>query len=319
MPPWRTTLEIRAASIPDSRATMASASSEVWRCCSSKSAGTYSASITGVIGSTLSRRTVPLQVSDSVAAVAIAGLARSVSARSMGTRMDLNICASKSSSQDVLPARRAINPIEAASTSKQLWTDELHQLAAAVSHVTPILDVKVEDRKPRRGQVVGERLGSGRIAAARQHQGDLVHARIVADQQQLPRISRNGCSANGFQDLGGIGGVEFRQDLDLRRCDAVLHGLPGNIPGLPSPDGMRDQDGLGKGGMGGHPVADLGGILVAAVVEPAVLVTAAGRVGLGLGVTQQHQTAHGTLESLRAQNNLQVPVEGKVTRACTVL
>lgn len=62
---------------------------------------------------------------------------------------------------------------------------------------------------------------------------------------------------------------------------------------------MRYQYGLGKGGMGGHPVADFGGILVAAVVEPAVLVTAARRVSLGLGVTQQHQTAHGTLESLR--------------------
>src|SRR3954470_10337223 len=207
MPPWRTTLEMREGSMPDSRATMARASSEVWRCCSSKSAGTYSASITGVIGSTLSRRTTPLQVCDSVAAVAIAGLARSVSARSMGTRMDLNICASKSSSQDVLPARRAINPIEAALTSKQPRTDEQHQLAAAVSHVTPILDVKVEDRKPRRGQVVGERLGGG-TAPARRNQGNLVHARIVADHQQLLRVGRDGCSANGFQDLGGIGGVE---------------------------------------------------------------------------------------------------------------
>src|SRR3954467_13776705 len=318
MPPWRTTLEMREGSMPDSRATMARASSEVWRCCSSKSAGTYSASITGVIGSTLSRRTTPLPVCDSVAAVAIAGLARSVSARSMGTRMDLNICASKSSSQDVLPARRAINPIETALTSKQPRTDEQHQLAAAVSHVTPILDVKVEDRKPRRGQVVGERLCGGGIAAARQHQGDLVHARIVADQQQLPRISRNGCSANGFQDLGGIGGVEFRQDVDLRRCHAVFHGLPGNVPGLPGPDGMRYQYGVGKRGMGGDPVADLGAILVAAVLDPAVLVTAARRVGLGLGVTQQHQTAHGTLESLRVRNNLQVPVEGKVTGAGTV-
>jgi hypothetical protein len=33
--------------------------------------------------------------------------------------MDLNICASKSSSQDVLPARRAINPIETALASNQ--------------------------------------------------------------------------------------------------------------------------------------------------------------------------------------------------------
>jgi len=55
---------------------------------------TYSASITGVIGITLSSRTAPFQVCDKVAAVAIAGFARSVSARSIGTRMDLNICAS---------------------------------------------------------------------------------------------------------------------------------------------------------------------------------------------------------------------------------
>ena len=80
--------------MPDSRATIASASSEVSRCWASKSAGTYSASITGVIGNTFSSRTVPFQVCDSVAAVAIAGFARSVSARSIGTRMDLNICAS---------------------------------------------------------------------------------------------------------------------------------------------------------------------------------------------------------------------------------
>jgi hypothetical protein len=65
--------------------------------------------------------------------------------------------------------------------------------------------------------------------------------------------------------------------------------------------------------MGGDPVADLRGILVATLVEPAVLVTAARRVGLGLGVTQQHQTAHGILESLRVQDNLQAPAEDKVT------
>src|SRR4249920_1179924 len=86
---------MRGGSMPDSLATMESASSEVWRCWVSKSAGTYSASITGVIGSTLRMRTAPLSACDRVAAVAIAGLARSVSARSIGTRMDLNICASQ--------------------------------------------------------------------------------------------------------------------------------------------------------------------------------------------------------------------------------
>lgn len=71
--------------------------------------------------------------------------------------------------------------------------------------------------------------------------------------------------------------------------------------------------------MGGDPVPDLRGILVAAVVEAAILVTAARRVRLGLGVTQQHQTAHGIPESLHVQNNLQAAAEDKVTSARSVL
>ena len=46
------------------------------------------ASITGVIGITLTSRTVPPDVFDNDAAVSMAGSARSVSARSIGTRMD---------------------------------------------------------------------------------------------------------------------------------------------------------------------------------------------------------------------------------------
>ena len=42
-----------------------------------------------------------------------------------------------------------------------------------------------------------------------------------------------------------------------------------------------------------RPRADLGGIPVAARIKPAVLVAARRCVGFGLGVTQQHQTAHG--------------------------
>ena len=47
--------------------------------------------------------------------------------------------------------------------------------------------------------------------------------------------------------------------------------------------------------MPADPAADGGGIQPAAVVEPAVLVLARGRVMFGLGVTQQHQTAHGRI------------------------
>ena len=41
------------------------------------------------------------------------------------------------------------------------------------------------------------------------------------------------------------------------------------------------------------PAADHGGIQPAAVVETAILVMPRGRVSFGLGMTQQHQTAHG--------------------------
>ena len=60
MPPWRTVDETRAtarARSPCRRS--ASASSADLRCCTSKSGGTYSASITGVSGSTLTSRIVP--------------------------------------------------------------------------------------------------------------------------------------------------------------------------------------------------------------------------------------------------------------------
>ena len=45
--------------------------------------------------------------------------------------------------------------------------------------------------------------------------------------------------------------------------------------------------------MPADPAADGGGVEPAAVVETAVLVLPRGRVIFGLGMTQQHQTAHG--------------------------
>jgi hypothetical protein len=45
--------------------------------------------------------------------------------------------------------------------------------------------------------------------------------------------------------------------------------------------------------MPADPGANFGRIVMAAMVKPAVFVAAAWRVGFGLGVTQQHQTAHG--------------------------
>src|SRR5262249_36204485 len=87
MPPWRTVHDTRAEGKPVSLTTMASASSAALRCCTSKSGGTYSASITGVSGSTLTKRIMPSEGAAIINAVATAGLARSGSARSIGTRI----------------------------------------------------------------------------------------------------------------------------------------------------------------------------------------------------------------------------------------
>src|SRR5260370_7133756 len=70
-----------------------SASSADWRCWASKSDGTYLATITGVIGNTFRSRTAPPDALASDTAVSIADLARSVSARSTGTKIFLNIVA----------------------------------------------------------------------------------------------------------------------------------------------------------------------------------------------------------------------------------
>src|SRR5215510_6723530 len=93
MPPWRTVAETRAASRPHSWLMMPSASSADLRCWTSKSGGTYSASITGVIANTLTRRIDPPDVRAISIAVLIAGLARSVSARSTGTKIFLYMTA----------------------------------------------------------------------------------------------------------------------------------------------------------------------------------------------------------------------------------
>ena len=47
--------------------------------------------------------------------------------------------------------------------------------------------------------------------------------------------------------------------------------------------------------MPADPGPDLCGVTAAALVEFAVLIAASGRVVLGLGVAQQHQTAHGAI------------------------
>src|SRR5713101_5595556 len=86
------------------------ASSADWRCWASKSDGTYFASITGVIGNTFMSRTAPPDAFASDTAVSIADLARSVSARSTGTRIFLNIVLPPSHVSTRLNVIRGLDP-----------------------------------------------------------------------------------------------------------------------------------------------------------------------------------------------------------------
>jgi hypothetical protein len=47
--------------------------------------------------------------------------------------------------------------------------------------------------------------------------------------------------------------------------------------------------------MTANPAADLGGVVAATIIETPVLIAARRRVMFSLGVTQQHQTAHGAI------------------------
>src|ERR1700722_19840721 len=300
MPPWRTTLEMRAASMPDSRATIASASSEVCRCWVSKSAGTYSASITGVIGNTFSRRTEPFQVLDSVAAVAIAGFARSVSARSSGTRMELNICASQFSNNPTsMDGRRRgyASVLVVETLLQQFRAEKLHEPSAAECHIGPIIDRKAEYGEARGRKIFGERLASSGIAAAGERKRQFMHSRIVPDDHQPLRIGCGGV-VDGLQEPRRIGAIELRQDLYLRLRNQMLHRLPDDFPGLKRPDRGRNQHGVRERRVTADPAANLGSIAPATVVEPAVPVAAAGCVMFGLGVTQQQKTGKGAIRFL---------------------
>ena len=66
--------------------------------------------------------------------------------------------------------------------------------------------------------------------------------------------------------------------------------------------------------MPADPAADFGGVLAATVIKAAIAVAARWRVDLGLGVTQQHQTAHGGISIRFGPINVQVLSQDKVTR-----
>ena len=92
--------------------------------------------------------------------------------------------------------------------------------------------------------------------------------------------------------LRRIGTIEVRNRPGLRQRRVVLHRVGGEVPGLLGPDGRRYQHDIGTWRMPADPASDVGRIPPSAFVESAVLIAARGRFALGLGMTQQHQTAH---------------------------
>src|SRR5215468_3597877 len=194
MPPWRTAALIRPALRPLSRATIASASSADWRCWASKSAGTYWASITGVVGNTFKSRTEPPDAFASDTAVSIADLARSVSARSTGTRIFLNI---------VLPliCRRR----------DRARGDVTVKPARAVVDSTPLFHREIDHRECGGREFLPQPFAQFDIARGNQQLGHLLQSRIVADHEQ--------------RALRIILGPDNRQDdLRRRRLEALVKG-----------------------------------------------------------------------------------------------
>src|ERR1043166_3740365 len=203
MPPWRTTVETFVASSPHSCATAARASSAELFCCTSKSGGTYSASITGVIGMTLTSRTAPLLPRASATAVSSAGLTNSGSARSTGTRILWYMAGS---------SQKRARTVHSATT-----------------------------RRPARVQSAGGLLGSG-LAAPQQVAGDVGERRLGQgrERERTRHLDRREAEARGEKPVqhalaesgGELGGDAVAEHL-------LDQAIPG---GKPAREGkMRDD------------------------------------------------------------------------------
>ena len=102
--------------------------------------------------------------------------------------------------------------------------------------------------------------------------------------------------ADDLQQLRRLGAVEFGQEFDLRRRRTWPRPASpaGRSPRSAAP-APRSKPAPGREQAGARPIQPpmAAASLPAAVVEAAVLILPRGRVVFGLGMTQQHQTAHG--------------------------
>src|SRR5580658_9411534 len=180
-----TTLEILSGASPTSLATMAIASSAEARCCASKSGGTYSASITGVVGKTLTRRRTPLDSFAIIRAVAMAGLASSTSARSIGTRMRLYMACPFSCPFSCRLVRLLVRR-----GGDQPRRDEALQAPAVPMQTRPVVEGKIDDDEARGRQFLRHSLARVDVARRDQRHRDIVQAGIMADDHKTVRAAR---------------------------------------------------------------------------------------------------------------------------------
>src|SRR3974377_1745555 len=133
MPPWRTDVDTRSGGRPISLAMMLSASSAAFLCCTSKSGGTYSASMTGVSGNTLTRRMLPFDCAAIINPAAIAGLASGATAGSDGNK-------------EVLVQGESLSP-QAIGHRQRTGGDEAFQPAAMRMQLAPLVRGKIDDHE----------------------------------------------------------------------------------------------------------------------------------------------------------------------------
>src|SRR5437762_3993945 len=306
MPPWRTIDDTRDGPSSVSLQMMASASSADLRCCASKSGGTYSASITGVSGSTLTSRTVAFDGPAIITAVVTAGLARSGSVRSIGTRMCLYMAPSSPSRTPTMrpychvrgdsvtilfvaflgQAALAPAPIFATSVGRRPQRARGHESlepAAVGMELAPILAGEIDHGEARGRETLAQAFARLDIAGGDQDARDLVQARIVPDHHQ-----RTGPAADFLdqvEDALRPGVIE-----PVLVGDRWWHGKRGNhaLPGLARAPRARHQDAIRNERVVGEIGAELGGILATARIEPAVAIARAGRGLFGLGMSKQH-------------------------------
>jgi len=151
----------------------------------------------------------------------------------------------------------------------------------------PAAGGKIDDCKGCRWKIVGERSGF-RIGRGGECNCELVQPGIVPDDDRGFRIRRH-FLLHDTKKLAGIGAVKVG-DLQQRRLGVELSADKERA--FTRACCGRYQHDVRHEAVARHIAAHFGGLDTAALVEPPVAVLPARCVPFGLGVAQEHQTAH---------------------------